>query len=122
LTSETHTDGGAVIRKPGSAWLEGTPAIDRRINGKRTVIRTVILGETHFSPDFLGLSPSGFAWLRLDPNEKVGLSRLIPNLKKILFGEFWGNFGAFAKTRVELVEPEIRKKKMSEFDKFNKSG
>jgi len=22
-----HTDGGAVIRKPGSAWLEGTPAI-----------------------------------------------------------------------------------------------
>jgi len=26
-TAETHTDGGAVIRKPGSAWLEGTPAI-----------------------------------------------------------------------------------------------
>jgi len=24
----THTDGGAVIRKPGSAWLEGTPAMD----------------------------------------------------------------------------------------------
>jgi len=22
-----HTDGGAVIRKPGSAWLEGTPAV-----------------------------------------------------------------------------------------------
>ena len=27
ITSGTHTDGGAVIRKPGSAWLEGTPAI-----------------------------------------------------------------------------------------------
>jgi len=27
ITSRTHTDGGAVIRKPGSAWLEGTPAI-----------------------------------------------------------------------------------------------
>ena len=26
-TAGTHTDGGAVIRKPGSAWLEGTPAI-----------------------------------------------------------------------------------------------
>ena len=27
ITSGTHIDGGAVIRKPGSAWLEGTPAI-----------------------------------------------------------------------------------------------
>ena len=27
VTSGTYTDGGAVIRKPGSAWLEGTPAI-----------------------------------------------------------------------------------------------
>jgi len=27
ITSGTHTDGGAVIRKPGSAWLEGTPAV-----------------------------------------------------------------------------------------------
>jgi len=27
ITSGTHTDGGAVIGKPGSAWLEGTPAI-----------------------------------------------------------------------------------------------
>jgi len=27
-TSGTHTDGSAVIRKPGSAWLEGTPAMD----------------------------------------------------------------------------------------------
>ena len=26
-TAETHTDGGAVIRKPRNAWLEGTPAI-----------------------------------------------------------------------------------------------
>jgi len=26
-TAGTSTDGGAVIRKPGSAWLEGTPAI-----------------------------------------------------------------------------------------------
>jgi len=23
-----YTDGGAVIRQPGSAWLEGTPAMD----------------------------------------------------------------------------------------------
>jgi len=35
ITSGTHTGGGAVIRKPGSAWLEGTPAIDHRMNGKR---------------------------------------------------------------------------------------
>jgi len=28
ITSGMHTDGGAVIRKPGSAWLEGTPAIN----------------------------------------------------------------------------------------------
>ena len=27
ITAGTHADGGAVIRKPGSAWLEGTPAI-----------------------------------------------------------------------------------------------
>ena len=27
IKSGTHTDGGAVIRKTGSAWLEGTPAI-----------------------------------------------------------------------------------------------
>jgi len=27
ITSGTHTDDGAVIRKPGSAWFEGTPAI-----------------------------------------------------------------------------------------------
>ena len=26
-TAETHTDGGAVIKKPGSAWFEGIPAI-----------------------------------------------------------------------------------------------
>ena len=26
-TAETYTDGGAVIRKSGSAWLEGTPAV-----------------------------------------------------------------------------------------------
>jgi len=30
ITAGTHTDGGAVtvIRKPGSAWLEGAPAMD----------------------------------------------------------------------------------------------
>jgi len=28
ITSRTHKDGGAVIKKPGSAWLEGTPAMD----------------------------------------------------------------------------------------------
>jgi len=27
ITSGTHTDGGAVIWKPGSAWLEGTHAV-----------------------------------------------------------------------------------------------
>jgi len=27
--------GGAMIRKPGSAWLEGTPAMDHCKNGKR---------------------------------------------------------------------------------------
>ena len=31
----TKTDGDAVTRKPGSAWLEGTPAMDHGINGKR---------------------------------------------------------------------------------------
>ena len=35
-TAETHTDGGAVIRKPRSAWLEGTPAMDHRAIGKNT--------------------------------------------------------------------------------------
>jgi len=34
-TAGTSTDGGAVIRKPGSAWLEGTPAMDHGKNGKR---------------------------------------------------------------------------------------
>ena len=34
-TAGTSTDGGAVIRKPGSAWLEGTSAMDRRINSRR---------------------------------------------------------------------------------------
>jgi len=28
ITAGMHTDGGAVIKKPGSAWLEGTLAID----------------------------------------------------------------------------------------------
>jgi len=28
ITSGTHIDGGAVLRKPGSVWLEGTPAIN----------------------------------------------------------------------------------------------
>jgi len=35
ITAGTHTDGGAVIRKPGSAWLEGAPAMDHGSNGKR---------------------------------------------------------------------------------------
>ena len=34
-TSGTRTGGDAVIRKPGSAWFEGTPAMDHGINGKR---------------------------------------------------------------------------------------
>ena len=28
MSSGTHTERGAVIRKPGSAWLEGTHAMD----------------------------------------------------------------------------------------------
>jgi len=28
ITSGTHTEWGAVIRKPGSTWLKGTPAMD----------------------------------------------------------------------------------------------
>jgi len=35
ITSGTHTDGGGVISYPGSAWLEGTPAMDYEMNGKR---------------------------------------------------------------------------------------
>jgi len=35
VTAGTHTDGDAEIRKPGSAWLEGTPAMDHGINVKR---------------------------------------------------------------------------------------
>jgi len=30
-TAGTHTDGGAVIRKPGSAWLKGTPAMENEL-------------------------------------------------------------------------------------------
>ena len=33
-TSGTHTDEGAVIRQPGSTWLESTPAMDHEINCK----------------------------------------------------------------------------------------
>ena len=35
LARQLHTDGGAVIRQPGSAWLEGTPAMENQMNGKR---------------------------------------------------------------------------------------
>jgi len=35
ITSGTHTDGGAVVRTPKSVWLEGTPAMDHGMNGKR---------------------------------------------------------------------------------------
>jgi len=35
-TAGTSTGGGAVIRKPGSAWLEGTPAMDHGMKGKFT--------------------------------------------------------------------------------------
>jgi len=34
ITAGTGTDGGAAIRKPGSAWLEGTLAMDNGMNGK----------------------------------------------------------------------------------------
>ena len=58
ITSETHTGGGAVIRKPGSAWLEGTPAID--LGHVNVVVKWMYLnvgsgltnwnglGDTHF--------------------------------------------------------------------------
>jgi len=35
LKSGTHTGGSSVIGKPRSARLEGTPAMDHGINGKR---------------------------------------------------------------------------------------
>jgi len=35
ITSRTHSDGGAVIGKPGSTRLEGTPAMDNGFNSKR---------------------------------------------------------------------------------------
>jgi len=35
VTAGTHTDGSAVKRKPGSAWLKGTTVMDIGINGKR---------------------------------------------------------------------------------------
>ena len=34
-TAGTSTDGGAVISKPGSAWLEGNPSMDHGMNVKR---------------------------------------------------------------------------------------
>jgi len=36
ISSGTHIDRGVVTRLPGSAWLEGTPAMDHGMNGKRT--------------------------------------------------------------------------------------
>jgi len=36
ITSGTHTDGYTVIRKPGSAWLKGTPAMEPGLEGIRT--------------------------------------------------------------------------------------
>ena len=35
ITSGTHTDGGVTIRKLGSDWLLGTPAVDHGMNGNR---------------------------------------------------------------------------------------
>ena len=40
ITSGTHTDGCTVIRKPGSAWLEGTPAMEPGLEGIRTYMQT----------------------------------------------------------------------------------
>ena len=37
-SSGTHTVGGAVIRKPGGAWLEGTPTMDPGLEGIRTYV------------------------------------------------------------------------------------
>jgi len=36
MKSVLHTDGDAVIGKPGSARLEGTPAMDLGLEGIRT--------------------------------------------------------------------------------------
>jgi len=40
ITAGTHTGGGAVIVKPRSAWLEGTPAMDLGFEGIRTHMYT----------------------------------------------------------------------------------
>jgi len=39
-TAETGTGGGAIIRKPRSAWLEGTPANGSWKNGKRIYMKS----------------------------------------------------------------------------------
>jgi len=36
IASGMHIDGGAVIRKPGSACLEGPPAMEPGLEGTRT--------------------------------------------------------------------------------------
>jgi len=50
MTAGTHTHEGAVIRKPRSAWLEGTPAMDHGMNCKRIylyLIQREIEHNTH---------------------------------------------------------------------------
>jgi len=51
ITSGTHTDGGAVLRKPGSAWLEGIPAMDL---GHMTVVLKWMYLYVSFFLFFLG--------------------------------------------------------------------
>ena len=40
ITAGMHTGGGAVIGKPGSAWFEGTPAMDHKEHGKRIHVQS----------------------------------------------------------------------------------
>jgi len=42
-TPGTHIDGGAVTRKPGNAWLEGTPAID--LGHMNVVLKCMYVGS-----------------------------------------------------------------------------
>jgi len=71
ITAGTHTDGGAVIRKPGSAWLEGTPAMD--LGHMKVVLKWMYLyvrsGLRHWD-DYYDYGPVFLSFLGLkDPTQ-----------------------------------------------------
>jgi len=75
-------------------------------------IRTVILGKPSF-PRFLGLSLApakahAKAPAKAQPQKKVVLSQLNPNLVKIMF---WSNFHSFTTIRVEPAQSDFCEKK-----------